>query len=200
MLSLVRKKLRTASTLLAKHVAHLDPNALTVLGLILSVLTPIVAYLTKNSLVVAAIASLAMLMDALDGSVARLRGGTTAFGAFLDSLSDRLSDALLVLAFYPLGCDYLLVYLVTTFSMITSYIRARAESLGLKGLADVGLMTREFRSFGVLVAYLVHYLFGIKAANYALSILLIGLCVTVIQRSHYVIKSLRGGVHEVERV
>ncbi|MEM1962622.1 MAG: CDP-alcohol phosphatidyltransferase family protein [Sulfolobales archaeon] len=198
LLSSVRKKLRIASTLLAKYVAHLDPNTLTVLGLSLSMLTPMAAYLTKNSLIVAATASLAMLMDALDGSVARLRGKTTALGAFLDSLSDRLSDALLVLAFYPLGCDYLLIYLVTTFSMTTSYIRARAESLGLKGLADVGLMTREFRSFGILIAYIVHYLLGIKAANYTLLVLLLGLCVTVIQRSYYVIKSLKRSIRRVE--
>ncbi|MEM2406927.1 MAG: CDP-alcohol phosphatidyltransferase family protein, partial [Sulfolobales archaeon] len=150
--------------------------------------------------VVAVTASIAMLMDALDGSVARLRGETTASGAFLDSLTDRLSDALLILAFYPLGCDYLLVYLVATLSMTTSYIRARAESLGLKGMADVGLMTREFRGFGILIIYLVHYLLGIDVANYALLVLLLALCATVIQRSYYVIRSLRRGVHRVDSI
>ncbi|MEM2407056.1 MAG: CDP-alcohol phosphatidyltransferase family protein, partial [Sulfolobales archaeon] len=92
LLSSVRKKLRRAPAFLAKHVVYLDPNALTALGLILSMLTPAIAYLTRNSLVVAVTASIAMLMDALDGSVARLRGETTASGAFLDSLTDRLSD------------------------------------------------------------------------------------------------------------
>ncbi|MEM2308203.1 MAG: CDP-alcohol phosphatidyltransferase family protein [Sulfolobales archaeon] len=196
----MRKKLRRAPAFLAKHVVYLDPNALTALGLILSMLTPAIAYLTRNSLVVAVTASIAMLMDALDGSVARLRGETTASGAFLDSLTDRLSDALLILAFYPLGCDYLLVYLVATLSMTTSYIRARAESLGLKGMADVGLMTREFRGFGILIIYLVHYLLGIDVANYALLVLLLALCATVIQRSYYVIRSLRRGVHRVDSI
>ncbi|MEM2007311.1 MAG: CDP-alcohol phosphatidyltransferase family protein [Sulfolobales archaeon] len=200
LLSSVRKKLRRAPAFLAKHVVYLDPNALTALGLILSMLTPAIAYLTRNSLVVAVTASIAMLMDALDGSVARLRGETTASGAFLDSLTDRLSDALLILAFYPLGCDYLLVYLVATLSMTTSYIRARAESLGLKGMADVGLMTREFRGFGILIIYLVHYLLGIDVANYALLVLLLALCATVIQRSYYVIRSLRRGVHRVDSI
>lgn len=190
-LSSVRRRLRGVSVLLARHVAHVNPDVLTVLGMLFSAMTPVVAYSTRNPLGVAAVASLAMLMDALDGSVARLRGVTTKYGAFLDSLADRLSDALIVLALYLLGCDYLLVYLVAVFSMTISYIRARAESLGVRGLAEVGLMTREFRSLGVLLVYPVHYLFGPRVADYSLLALLVVLCFTIVQRSVYVIRSLR---------
>lgn len=187
----VRKKLRNISMLLAKHVAYLNPDALTVSGLFFSSLTPVVAYLTKNSLSTAAAASLAMLMDALDGSVARLRGETTRYGAFLDSLVDRLSDVFVVLALYLLGCDYLLVYLVAALSTTISYIRARAEALGVGELAEVGFMTREFRSLGILLVYLIHYLIGVRAADYALLVLLAMLSATVVQRSLYVVKFLK---------
>lgn len=189
----VRRRLRDASVVLAKNVAHVSPDLLTVLGLLLSAMAPVAAYLTRNPLVVAAISSLAMLMDALDGSVARLRGEATKRGAFLDSLADRLSDALIVLALYPLGCDYLLVYMVAVLSMTISYIRARAESLGVRGLAEVGLMTREFRSLGILLVYPVRHLLGPRAADYLLLALLVALCFTAIQRSSYVIRSLDGG-------
>lgn len=190
-LSSVRRRLRDASVLLARHVAYVNPDVLTILGMFFSAVAPVVAYSTRNPLAVAAISSLAMLMDALDGSVARLRGESTKYGAFLDSLADRFSDALIVLALYPLGCDYLLVYLVATLSMTISYIRARAESLGVKGLAEVGLMTREFRSLGILLIYPVLYLFGTRVADYSLLALLVVLCFTAVQRSMYVIRSLK---------
>lgn len=137
------------------------------------------------------IAALALLMDALDGSVARLRGMVTRYGAFLDSVGDRISDAALVLALYFLGCNFFLVYLVTSLSLIISYTRARAEALGVGGLSEVGFMTREFRSASILLVYLVHYILGTRAADYFLIVLVAVLCATVFQRIVYTLKELR---------
>lgn len=192
--SKARSKLREVSVRLARHIVYLSPDALTISGLLLSFSTPILAYLTKSSLVTAFAASLAMLMDALDGSVARLRGATTRYGAFLDSLVDRLSDTAIVLALYFLDCSYLLVYFTAVLSLTISYIRARAESLGVGGLAEVGFMTREFRGLAILLVYVVHHFLGAHAANYALSVLLAVLCLTVIQRGLHVIRVLQGSV------
>ena len=88
-------------------------------------------------------------MDALDGAVARAVGKESAFGAFLDSTLDRLSDAFLILGLVwhylrqgaRLEVALLLVALVA--ALMVSYTRARAESLGLS--CKVGLLTRMER-------------------------------------------------------
>ncbi|MCX8208960.1 MAG: CDP-alcohol phosphatidyltransferase family protein [Sulfolobales archaeon] len=195
-MSAVRRKLRSTTESIARYFVFLSPDAITVLGLILSLLTPVVAYTTKNPLSTGAVALAAVLMDALDGSVARLRGTTSKRGAFIDSLADRLSDAAIILALYYLECDYLLVYLAAAFSMVISYVRARAESLGVRGLSDVGIMTREFRCIAVLAVYLIHYIAGASYANYALVALLAALGMTVIQRTFYILSLLKEGAQE----
>lgn len=98
-------------------------------------------------------------MDALDGAVARILGQRSRFGAFLDSTVDRLSDAALILGltWHYLGqaalleVALLLVSLVA--SMMVSYIRARAETLGFS--CKVGWLTRMERILliGVLSAF-----------------------------------------------
>jgi len=85
-------------------------------------------------------------MDALDGSMARLKGISTPFGAFLDSVTDRYAEMIILggLLFYYLqrtsllAC--LLVFLAAMGSIMTSYVKARAESLGFS--AKVGILTR----------------------------------------------------------
>ncbi len=192
-MSSVRGRLRRLAELAARRAARLHPDALTLLGLLFAILTPLVAYLTGNPLYAALAASLSMLMDSLDGAVARIRGTASKRGAFLDSLTDRVSDAAIVLALHFLGCGYLLVYLVAVLSMAVSYVRARAESLGIGGMAEVGLMTREFRCLGLLSIYLLHYAFGVRVAEYALAAMLAALGATVVQRSLYVLRSLGNG-------
>ena len=88
-------------------------------------------------------------IDALDGALARTLGKQSRFGAFLDSTLDRIADAVLILGlttFYlrqgaGLPIALLLVSLVA--SMMVSYVRARAETLGF--CCKVGLLTRMER-------------------------------------------------------
>jgi CDP-diacylglycerol--glycerol-3-phosphate 3-phosphatidyltransferase len=88
-------------------------------------------------------------LDFLDGALARATGRSTKFGAFLDSTLDRFSDAALflgLLAYYASQGSYhhiLLVGAALTGSLVTSYARARAESLGLQD--EVGIFTRTER-------------------------------------------------------
>lgn len=87
--------------------------------------------------------------DALDGAMARLTGKQNKFGAFLDSVTDRYSELLIFggLLFYYiqqqdlLAC--LLVYLAAVGSLMVSYTRARAQSIGLE--AKVGVFSRVER-------------------------------------------------------
>jgi CDP-diacylglycerol--glycerol-3-phosphate 3-phosphatidyltransferase len=81
------------------------------------------------------VALLASIFDMLDGRVARLRGRGTKFGAFLDSTMDRYSDMVLYLGLLLLYArvertgHMVLVWVAAFGSFMTSYARARAESL-----------------------------------------------------------------------
>jgi CDP-diacylglycerol--glycerol-3-phosphate 3-phosphatidyltransferase len=89
------------------------------------------------------------LFDAIDGSMARLRGGETKFGAFLDSVLDRYSELAIffgILVFSlrtsdPVSC--FLVFIAASGSVLVSYIRARAQSLGID--TKIGILTRVER-------------------------------------------------------
>lgn len=97
-------------------------------------------------------------MDALDGSMARLKGTVTPFGAFLDSVVDRFAELIILggLLFYYLQANNnlacLLVFIAAGGSVMVSYTKARAESLGFG--AKVGIMTRVERMI-VLAAGLI---------------------------------------------
>jgi CDP-diacylglycerol--glycerol-3-phosphate 3-phosphatidyltransferase len=88
-------------------------------------------------------------VDALDGTMARLRGEPTKFGGFVDSVTDRYSELVILggLLLYFLGQQNwlacALVYLAAAGSVLVSYVKARAESLGFE--CKVGLLTRVER-------------------------------------------------------
>jgi CDP-diacylglycerol--glycerol-3-phosphate 3-phosphatidyltransferase len=123
------------------------PDALTGFGLVASATTAVL--IASGHLVLGVIGiAVSGLGDLLDGAVARRTGQVTARGAFFDSVADRVSDALLLggVAWYlaPRNTHYpVLVLGVAAFSMVISYERAKAESLGLE--ARGGLMERAER-------------------------------------------------------
>jgi CDP-diacylglycerol--glycerol-3-phosphate 3-phosphatidyltransferase len=113
---------------------HLDPNLLTVIGLLITLLA---ATVLAVDLVWGGILILAgCAFDLLDGMVARQHDKVTDFGAFFDSVLDRYGDAalFLALAWYflhrqePVGAILSLLTLVG--ALLTSYARARAEGIG----------------------------------------------------------------------
>ncbi len=95
--------------------------------------------------------------DLIDGAMARKMGRTSKFGAFFDSTLDRIGDAAifggLVLFFAGPGDDYLYLCVALyclVMGAVTSYARARAESLGLK--AEGGIAERADRTVAILLA------------------------------------------------
>jgi CDP-diacylglycerol--glycerol-3-phosphate 3-phosphatidyltransferase len=88
-------------------------------------------------------------VDALDGTMARLKGESTEFGAFVDSVTDRYSELVIFggLLFYYVQAGEtlpaLLVYAAAVGSVLVSYVRARAASLGFD--TRVGVLTRMER-------------------------------------------------------
>ncbi|GAH63631.1 unnamed protein product, partial [marine sediment metagenome] len=92
---------------------------------------------------------IAAFFDILDGALARRTNQTTHFGAVLDSTLDRLAEAVVLLGILFLYAreqavaEILLVSLALLGSLLVSYIRARAEAVGLE--CQVGLFTRAER-------------------------------------------------------
>lgn len=125
-------------------VSWVNPDVLTIVGLALNgVACALIASAGSSSTGVSPsllrtgglVALGASVFDMLDGRVARLRGRETKFGAFLDSTMDRYSDMLLFMGLLILYArldrtPYMVLVWVAAFgSFMTSYARARAESL-----------------------------------------------------------------------
>jgi CDP-diacylglycerol--glycerol-3-phosphate 3-phosphatidyltransferase len=131
--------------------------------------------------------TLFVLLDMLDGALARARGDGSVFGAVLDSTGDRAADAAifgaLVWWYSGAGDDRLLVFLALVclvLGVLTSYIKARAEGVGLS--ADVGVVERTERLILVLTGTGLTGLGIPYAVHVALWVLLVGSAVTVGQR------------------
>ena len=137
------------------------PNVLTVTGWAFSVGAAVLFALgyTKTA---GAVMLLAGLFDALDGAVARESNRISTFGAFLDSTLDRLSESAIfagLIFFYAASSkpfEALLTGVAMTFSLMTSYARARAEGLGLR--CEVGLLERAGRVLILSLFSLVGFL------------------------------------------
>jgi len=144
---------------LAKRISF-SPNMLSMLGFFITALAAwtIPLDLRSGGLLIL----LGGFFDMLDGVVARTNGKKTTFGAFLDSTLDRYSDSLLFLAvaWYFFGRrqpgGMLLASGSLVGALLISYVRARAEALGIE--CQVGLMERPERvvllAFGCITGWL----------------------------------------------
>lgn len=168
--------------------AGVSPDAVTLAGTAGAVIGAL-AFFPRGSFVIgSAIVALSVLTDLLDGTMARQRGSTGPFGAWLDSTCDRVADAAifsgLVLWFTGDGDDRLLAA-VALFCLVTgglvSYAKARAEGLGLR--CDVGLAERAERLILVLVGTALAG-FGLEVALAVLLwVLAAASAITVVQRA-----------------
>lgn len=135
---------------------RLTPDAITVVGTLGTVAGSLTLLRTGRFFVGTVVVTVFVLTDLIDGALARARGGGSTWGAFLDSTMDRIGDAAifgaLVLWFAGDGADPLLASLALfclVSGAVTSYIKARAESLGLD--CNVGFAERAERLIIVLV-------------------------------------------------
>ena len=181
----LREKGRWLLTPLAALLAKLGvaPNMLTVAGFLLNL--PVAwALAVGRPRLAGLILIVAASFDALDGSLARHSAQTTRFGAFLDSVLDRLSEGtvFLGLAIYAIRSgdevSQILVYAAIIGSLMVSYVRARAEGVGIA--CKVGLFTR-FERVGVLIVGLI-----LDQVRIVLWILAVLANLTVLQRIYHV--------------
>jgi len=174
--------------------AGVSPNAVTVAGTV-GVLAG--AWLATQGWLVAAVVvvTLCALFDVIDGSMARLLGTTSRFGALLDSVTDRLADGAVFAAvgyWLAVNGDYwgLVAALIALVAgQLVSYVKARAEGLGMS--CDVGLIERFERLAGLGIGALLTGFgvsWGLTASLWILAVLS---CVTVIQRIVHVYRQDR---------
>jgi CDP-diacylglycerol---glycerol-3-phosphate 3-phosphatidyltransferase len=167
--------------------AGVTPDMVTVAGTLAAVLGAVLLIATGHLFWGAFVVTLSVLLDLLDGALARARGGGTVFGAVLDSTGDRAADAAifgsLVWWYSGRGDDRLLVLLALlclVLGVLTSYIKARAEGMGLR--CDVGIVERLERLILVLAGTGLTGLGVPYAVHVGLWVLLVGSAVTVVQR------------------
>jgi CDP-diacylglycerol--glycerol-3-phosphate 3-phosphatidyltransferase len=164
------------------------PNTVTVVGLLANIGVGVVA--ASGNLTAAGFLLLVFgALDGLDGALARRMGVTGKFGAFLDSTLDRYSEAFVLfgLLIYAgdrgLVLEERLVYATLVGSLLVSYTRSRAETLGVE--CKVGLLTRLER-FLITSAMLI-----LQQVTIGLILLATLTHVTAIQRIVHVWRSMR---------
>ncbi len=178
---------------------RVTPNALTATGVTLCAIASVLVYFEYRDELLffwlgAAVFVLGSILDILDGALARVGGKTTPFGAFLDSTTDRVSEAFMLGAIALVlsrdGNELALAFVVAalTGSFLVSYTRSKAEGLGLKG--DVGIGSRAERVV-VITAGLVLAPWGLLP--WAVYLLAATTWITVLQRVLHVRKQLLEG-------
>ncbi|WP_291526572.1 phosphatidylinositol phosphate synthase [Bifidobacterium sp. UBA744] len=185
-------------------------NMVTVAGAVGTVVAGVLTGLTGWLLPGAIVITVLVIFDSLDGSVAALTTGGTQFGAFLDSTLDRIADWAVLVGVvvhflraiidgvrtglsapdYVAWIGMLAALLGMMTSFVTSYARARAESVGFE--AKNGVATRSDRLVIILVAMA---LAGATHADIWLTVGMVVLAllgvITVWQRIHAVWRQMR---------
>jgi phosphatidylglycerophosphate synthase len=148
--ALVRGWLR-AGYLTGRSLAALRvrPGAVTLAGVVLALATPFAAAEGRGWLFVAAAAVLASaLADTADGALAVITSRTTRLGGFYDSMADRVSEALWLLALWVAGVPGVLATACGVMAWLHEYARARSAAVGI---GDIGVVTAAERPGRVIV-------------------------------------------------
>jgi CDP-diacylglycerol--glycerol-3-phosphate 3-phosphatidyltransferase len=171
---------------------HLRPNQLSCLGLLSSVLAA-ATFAADQRWLGAGFLALAGALDILDGAVARVSGQVSPYGAFLDSVLDRYSDLLVMAGIVLLWArldragDVVAALLALLGTVMVSYTRARAESVGVE--CRIGFMERGERMLVLIAGALADLLVP------AVWVVAVGANVTAVQRIVHTRRATRGALH-----
>ena len=159
MLNLLKPALNRVLTPVVEALARtpVTPNAITVTGAVGMAAGALWLFPTGHLFAGTVVCTIFVLSDMLDGALARVKGTTGAWGAFLDSTLDRIADAAVfagLTVWLARGGHQPVLAGVTLYCLVAgvmvSYARARAEGLGVR--ADVGVAERTERLIIVLVS------------------------------------------------
>ncbi len=167
--------------------ANVSPDAITYLTLLFALCAFLIITIFKSQIIYGMFVFLVGFFDGVDGAVARETGRARPAGAFTDSVIDKVSEMVILLSIwiaYPssdvFGVSVQLWIVICIIGWImTSYTRARAETLGVQDL-DVGLGARSERLFIlVLMSLFQQTLLGIVVVT------LIGILTAAYRAHHY---------------
>ena len=145
---------------------RLTPNLLTLLGIVFAVAMAV----NPLSLWAIPLLVLSLYADGIDGSVAIYQNRESQFGAVLDSVADRISEALWFYVAYRIGAPVWIVLLTYVTASTQEYARAR---LGGLGISEVGVVTpaeRPVRASFIFIA-LVVYAIGFNLVTPVMAVL-----------------------------
>ena len=194
MLNQLKDTIRVATIPMAKAIP-LSPNALTLIGLAISIISA--AAFSRGELITGgALILVSGVFDILDGAVARANGYITAFGGVLDSVCDRFADAVVFIGIMYAALDgsiptnmlfgipmWLWCAIALVGSLLVSYTRARAEGAGVEKM-DIGIAGRPER----MILLAIGAFSGLIA--WAIAAIVILTHITIIHRILYVKKIL----------
>lgn len=193
MLDRIKPVVRDVLSPFAKKIVGVNPNTLTLLGLLISIVAAIF-FAMGEVLVAGSLLLLSGFFDALDGAVARENGRTTRFGSFLDSVCDRFADAAVLIGAMYAGLTsfplfpgwfpgWFLGSLAIVGSLMVSYTRARAEAAG--AAASVGIGERAVRMVILILGAFLNMV------NWAVLLVIVVSFITVFQRIGFVRGTLK---------
>lgn len=182
-------------TPLVKPLSGVNPNVLTLVGSIPSLL--FFVFMINHWYFLALIAFAGSIFDLLDGMIARKYNKVTAFGGFLDSTLDRISDFLIISSFAFAGIvNWAIAAPLLLFSFLVSYTRSRGELAKPSISFAIGLIERTERLALIILALILYMVFPnttLSNFNLAESIFLILVVLsfyTFLQRIIYAYKKL----------
>lgn len=192
MIEEIKKYITAALRPLAKKITGVNPNTLTLSGLLLSLISAL--FFATHELFLAGFFLLASgFLDALDGLVARENSRITRFGGFLDSVCDRFGDAAVIIGAMYGGITsisvipgWLIGAIAIVGSLMVSYVRARAEAAGAD--ASVGVGERAVRMILIIIGAFINMV------NWAILMVALLSFITVFQRIAHVRKVLKDPV------
>ncbi len=189
MLEEIKEFIRDALRPLAREITEINPNTITIFGLLLSLVSAVL-FANREIFIAGAFLLAGGFFDVLDGLVARENNRTTKFGGFLDSVSDRFADAAVIIGIMYGGLtaispfpSWFIGALALVGSQMVSYTRARAEAAGAD--ASVGLGERAIRMIIIVVGAFI------TAVNWAILLVAVVSFITVFQRIVHVRKVLK---------
>lgn len=183
MLSKIRDRLKPLIETVAAPFVRLglSPNHITFIAFFLGIIAAVL-FATEKFRLAGVVVLIGGFFDMIDGAVARLTDKVTRFGGVLDSVLDRVTDAILYFGILAgrissmMGEPYWVLPVGALIgSLLVSYVRSRAESAGT-GKLDVGIAERAERLIILAIGAILNLL------SYALAIIVILTFITVIQR------------------
>ncbi len=166
----------------------ISPNSWSCIGLTFAFASAFIyGWNIEFSLIIGGIVLLvAGFFDIVDGQVARVSQKITKSGGFIDSVFDKIAEVAIFLGILVGGfAEPYLVFLAITFSLLVSYTRSKAESLGVK-LQGIGIGERAERLLVIAIIGIIGFM------EYAVIIVIIIAAITFIQRIVFTVKALRG--------